>query len=176
MTAVAASLAQANEILTKSGANQGVNYLVTELELSVQYSEVQLEGKEVLVELGQAEPGPETHRFLRFKVLPLPDTLQREQPGAAPVVPNLKHARLDSSLLALRNAGISLDNVLLKFDPKAEAPEGSVARYEVKTRPTGQIEEIVLTIAGYSPDAPPDKPEPKPPVAGPKPPRPRNKE
>lgn len=184
MSAVAGSLARANEILAKSGENQPVNYLIAELELSVEYSRIQLEGGTVLVELGEVKPEQQTGRFLRFKVLPLPDTTPREQPGD---VPDLKRKQLDDSLVALRSAGISLDTVLLKFDPKANAPAGTVVSYEVKSHPTGQIEQILLVVAGPSPDAqggetgkpagpekptpevkPADKPNPppKPPRAG----------
>lgn len=154
MSSVASSMARANKILTESN-DTDVHYVVTELEMSVPYSDVQLEKDEVLVDLDTETADTVSERFVRFKVRPFPDirqTAQRPQPGTKPTVPELKQKTLDESLMALHTVGVPMDRVVIAFDPKADVPEGVISQYQVRTVPgTGEIDEIVLTVAGKPP-------------------------
>ena len=173
MSSVASSLARANQILSESDAPD-IRYIITELEMSVPYKGIQREGDEVLVNLDEEGSDTISERFVRFRVLPLPDLsqpIQRPQPEAEPAVPDLKLKTLDDSLTALHTVGISADKVLVEFDPKAKEPEGTVSQYQINTfAGTNKIDKIVLKVAGKSPseaeqEESEEKPSTKPPAS-----------
>lgn len=75
---------------------------------------------EVIVDIVPSEGENDGNRFLRFKVLPLPDTLTIITPEVEeekPTIPDLRARRLEDSLSVVQT-GFAMDNVRIAFDER----------------------------------------------------------
>jgi hypothetical protein len=122
MLSFAHSLARANVTL-RTGQTESVGYVINELDVSVAYRVVDIEGdlQRVEVALGD-EGGPHT---LRFRVVPTPLT---DVTSERAELPQLRELSLEAALDALDRTGVAVEDVTVRFDRHSDVAPGTATR------------------------------------------------
>ena len=149
MQAAARSLGRANQEL--QAENGTLAYVVTDLTVSIPATDVQVdEDSGLSVDYKDTETGD---RFVRFRVLSLPDTRpEAESPGKGEKLPDIRAKTLEESVAALGAAGFSTEDIRVRFEPASRGAPGRVIGVQLKERaaPTKR-RQVVITVAGPEP-------------------------
>ena len=149
--ALARSLGKANETLAQGGEGE-FSYVVSELEISVNFAGIVLQDEGVLVELEVPAEQVRSEQFIRLKLLPVAAVAPEPAEPPPIQVPNVRRASIDASLVALAQAGVDMKQVQVVFDPNSRYRPGQVVRQSVHlSSVVGQSPAVELTVAGPPP-------------------------